>query len=103
MPQLKVDLQEGFAGELVILRLDGKELWRASPTTRTQIGLAETRTFEVRATADRALFEVEIPSRSVWSSYGFVPGHGELSVGVSVEESSGAVSFRASTGQFGYV
>jgi hypothetical protein len=46
VPMLKVDLQEGFSGETVVLLLDGKEIYRGTPTTRLQIGLADSRSFD---------------------------------------------------------
>jgi len=47
MPVLKVDLQEGFTGETVVLRLNGDEVYRGAPKTRMQIGLAVSKSFDL--------------------------------------------------------
>ena len=101
MPQLRVDLQDGFAGELTILKIDGKEVHRSNPKTRTQIGLAEACSFELPAGSRRVTFAIEIPKKGVSGSHGFVPS-ADLSLGVSVEP-TGVISFRTSIEPFGYV
>ena len=101
MPQLRIDLQEGFTGDLVIMRFDGKEIYRASPRTKLQIGLAEVCTIDVPDSTRRLSLDVEIPTRGASASYGFVPS-GDLSVGVSLEP-NGVISFRTSLEAFGYV
>ena len=101
MPQLRVDLQDGFAAELTILKIDGKEVHRSNPKTRTQIGLAEAGSFELPVSSHRVALEIEIPARGVFGSYGFVPS-GDLSLGVSLEP-TGVISFRTSIEPFGYV
>jgi hypothetical protein len=66
MPTLKIDLQDDFAGETVVLRLNGNEVYRGAPRTRRQIGLAESRSFIVPA--QHITVEVAIPQSGVSKS-----------------------------------
>ena len=57
MARLCIDLQEGFAGDTVVISLHGKEFFReANLRTRLQIGLAKSIALE----PDKALTSVEI-------------------------------------------
>ncbi len=99
MPVLKVDLQEGFSGETVVLLLNGTEVYRGAPKTRTQIGLAESRSFELPPQHLR--LEATLPRSGVSRSL-------ELDliqdcyVGVTLSP-DGGISLRPSSEPFGYV
>jgi hypothetical protein len=63
MPTLRVDLQEGFAGDTVQVRLNGKELLReAGVRTRLQTGLA--RLIETEAQG-KANLEIALEERKL--------------------------------------
>jgi len=63
MPELKIDLRDGFAHDAVVVRVDGREVLRSEDlSTRTQVGLA--RSISVDA-ADSAVVEVLLPLRNL--------------------------------------
>jgi len=100
MGQLRIDLQEGFAGDTVIVLLDGKELFQeANLRTRLQIGLAKS----IAAEADQALANIEIRLVEREVSAAFVVDTSQPAfVGVSVEP-GGGLAHRVSREPFGYV
>lgn len=61
MPAITLDLQEGFAGETVEVRLDGREVWRGEVRTDWSIGLAER--VELDVPASGGTVRVVVPSR----------------------------------------
>lgn len=62
MSTLSIDLQEGFEGDEVIVRVDGQEAARrAKVRTQRMLGLAET--LQVQVPADHATVEIAVPSR----------------------------------------
>ncbi len=64
MATLVIDLQEGFDGDVVVIMVDGREVFRkAGVRTRYQIGLAESVRPEV--TAGRHRVAVELPDRGL--------------------------------------
>ena len=67
MAVLRIDLQEGFDNDTVVLRADGAEVWRKDKVkTRLPVGVAES--FEVRTARDRATIEVQVPARRLTAS-----------------------------------
>jgi len=99
VPTLKVDFQEGFTGRTVILRINGKEVYRAEPRTRTQIGLADSRSFELPA--QKVTLDCDIPDAGVSKALVLDLNKNSF-VGVSLEN-GGAVSFKVSNEPFGYL
>lgn len=64
MPLLHTALQEGFAGDEVVLRIGGREVFHEPRvTTRTQIGLAATN--EAQVPAGPVTVEVSLPGRKL--------------------------------------
>lgn len=62
MNEITIALQEGFRDDEVIVRVDGREVFRGEHVrTRTQIGLA--RKIPVEAPAGPAVVTVELPAR----------------------------------------
>jgi len=98
---LHVALQDGFDDDAVVVRIDGREVYREDDVvTDTRISLADS--FEVEASGAPALLEVELPARHVRDSFQLPPpAGGEIYVGVSFLE--GSLQFRASARPFGYV
>ena len=81
MPAITLDLQEGFAGEAVEVRLDGALVWRGEVRTDWSIGLAER--VEVEVSPKGGTVGVAVPSRP--ASIDLVLGPGEAPVlGVSL-------------------
>ena len=63
MPTLRVDLQEGFAGDTVQVRLNGKELLR-EPGVRTRLQTGLARLIETEAQGEATL-EIAIEERQL--------------------------------------
>jgi len=62
MPALRVDLQEGFRNDTVIVRADGAEVYRKTGvTTRLPVGVAES--FEIRTKKNEASIKIEVPTK----------------------------------------
>ncbi len=99
MPTLKVDLQEGFTGETVIVRLNQKEVYRGAPKTRTQIGLADSRSFDLPP--QQVTLEVETPQSGVVKSIELGLLH-DVNVGICLLP-DGAISLSESAEPFGYL
>jgi hypothetical protein len=99
MPTLKIDLQEGFSGEAIVLHLNGSEVYRGTPRTRTQIGLANSQSFDLPP--QRLTIEVQRPLSGVSESLELELFQ-DLYVGVSLL-SDGGISLRSSLEPFGYV
>jgi hypothetical protein len=87
MPELQVDLEAGFDGELVILRLSGNELHRFQPKSGESF-----RTSIAAVGATRFCFEVEIPARGVFGSSAFTFTR-DQTIRLRLE-SNGVLSFR---------
>ena len=99
MPTLKVDLQEGFSGETIELRLDGKEIYRGKPITRTQIGLAESQSFDLPPRHLR--LEIANPASGVIKGID-LDLFQDFYVGVTLSP-NGTFILRSSLQPFGYV
>lgn len=99
MRTIHVDLQEGFEHDDVVVRADGREVFRREDVrTRTQIGLAVSFEFE---TGEQPLtLEVECPSRELRRSRRLDPTR-ESNVGVSLE--GGEIVIEARSEPYGYV
>lgn len=63
MPPITIDLRDGFVGDAVVIRVDGREVYRDdSVSTRTQIGLAKSLTVEAQSAV---AVEIEMPGRAL--------------------------------------
>jgi anti-sigma factor RsiW len=72
VPLVTLDLQEGFAGEAVEVRLDGKPVWRGEVRTDWSIGLAER--VEIEVPASGGTIGVAVPSRPASIELALKPG-----------------------------
>lgn len=81
MPAITLDLQEGFAGESVEVRLDGREVWRGEVRTDWSIGLAER--VQVEVPASGGTVSVTVPSRPASIDLVLKPGEAPA-LGVSL-------------------
>lgn len=99
MPMLKVDLQEGFSGETVVVLLNGQEVYRGTPKTRMQISRADSRSFDLPP--QHLTLEVAVPRSGVSQSLE-LDLFQDVYVGVTLSP-EGAISLRSSSEPFGYV
>lgn len=97
MPAITLDLQEGFAGETVEVRLDGTPVWRGEPRTDWSIGLAER--VEIAVPARGGTIRVAVPSRRAAIDLTVKPGETPV-LGVSLI--GGGLVARRSDGPFRY-
>jgi anti-sigma factor RsiW len=81
LPAITLDLQEGFAGETVEVRLDGREVWRGEVRTDWSIGLAER--VQVEVPAGGGTVSVTVPSRPASIDLVLKPGEAPV-LGVSL-------------------
>jgi hypothetical protein len=95
MPAVTVDLQEGFTGDEVIVRVNGREVKRC-PAVRTKrtLGLAESVGLDVPD--GPVTLEVAVPAKGVTGTVDL--RHSQ--VGVSVSDSG--LHFIQSDQEFGY-
>ncbi len=99
MSQLHIALEEGFSGDDVTVRVQGKPVFEGRAVkTRLQIGLAHS--FATDVPEGEVDVELEIPSRGVHHTEQ-VTVSGTTYVGVSLEERG--VRMRTSSQPFGYV
>lgn len=100
MAMLYVHLQDGFSGEPVTIRLDGKTVAENSAVkTRPQLGLAEIIPLEVPP--GRHTLEVQVPAHTQVETITLGPDQ-ELYIGLSLNP-DGGLSHRISESPFGYV
>jgi len=100
MPTLHTALQEGFADDEVILRIDGREVFhKTGVKTRLQIGLAATH--EEPVNSGPVSVEVELPARKLTRTLPMVVTE-DLFLGVSLEP-VGTLRHVVSREPFGYV
>jgi hypothetical protein len=99
MPLLHMAFQEGFDDDLVVVRVDGNEIfYKDHVKTRTQIGYADS--FENNFNEGPVAIDIELPNRSLSKSER-LQLHGATYVGVSVEQEH--IRCRISDQPFGYL
>lgn len=95
-----IDLQDGFQGEPVVVRIDGREVFSSeSVSTDFRIGFAES--FEVKGLAGTIELEVHLPAHAVTKRLR-VDIDKTPYIGVSVTQ-DGRVQLRVGAEPFGYV
>jgi hypothetical protein len=99
MPTLKVDLQEGFSGKQAVLRINGKEVYSGTPRTRTQIGLAESHSFDLPPQPVTLQFQLPKSGASNSIVLDLAQDH---YVGISLSATE-EISFTESAEPFGYL
>ena len=100
MALLHIALQEGFSGDSVLIRVNGKEAFqKANVKTRNQIGLADS--FEFTVPESSATVEVSLSSRNVSESIR-VNASQSVYLGVSLTP-EGKLSHRISQEPFCYL
>ncbi|MCA1991950.1 MAG: hypothetical protein LDL41_07875 [Coleofasciculus sp. S288] len=100
MALLTVDLQDGFAGDFVVIRVNEREVFRREGVkTRFQTGYADS--FEVNVQEGSATVEVALPKKNVSKSI-TVQVSNPIYLGVSITP-EGKISYRVSQEPFGYL
>ena len=99
MPLLHIAFQEGFDGDTVIVRIDGKEMFRKdNMATRSQIGYAGS--FETNSHTGPVTIDILLPVKNLSETVQFQLTAATF-VGVSIEQ--GKIAYRISDQPFGYV
>ena len=95
MPRLSIDLQDGFAGDEVIVRVNGKEVARRSAVrTKRMLGLADS--LEVPVPGGAVALEIELPAKQIRGTRDVRHSH------VSVSLAGRDVQFTEADEPFGY-
>jgi hypothetical protein len=100
MALIHIDLQEGFEGDTVLIRVNGEEVFRRPVVkTRLQIGLADS--IQLELPAGLVNIEVALPLRKLSESKALQVS-AAVYLGVSVTR-EGKISYRISKEPFGYM
>jgi hypothetical protein len=100
MPVNRIDLQEGFTGDTVTVRVNGKEIFHeAGVKTRLQSGFA--RIIPLESAHEAAAIEIRLAERKLAGKFD-IDAPGSVCVGVSVDP-GGKFSHKVSAQPFGYV
>lgn len=59
---LRIDLQEGFDNDTVVIRVNGSEVYRNSEV-KTRLPVSVAQSFEIQVAEDSARVEVDIPTK----------------------------------------
>ena len=98
MPMIRIDLQDGFAGDSIVVRVGDREIFRGDGVrTSRLLGFAHSVTADVPW--GRVPVAVDVPSRGL-AGQTTVDVNGEVFLGVSI--SPEGVAFQSSNGPFGY-
>ena len=98
MPTIRIDLQDGFAGDTIVLRVGDREIYRGDGVrTSRLLGFAHSVSADVPW--GPTPISVEVPSRGLHGDT-TVDVNGEVYLGVSI--SPEGVAFQSSSGPFGY-
>ncbi len=100
MHSLRIDLQEGFSNDTVVVRVNGKESYRKSGVnTRLPVGVAES--FEVQVDDDAARVEIRLENKGLSGILDLRPSeHPYVAISVTHE---GQVTFQPSKELFRYM
>src|SRR6266542_5721498 len=82
MARLTIHLQDGFADDTVLVRVNGVEVYRKSGvTTKLLLGYADV--FDTAVPEGAAEIMIEVPSRDLRDAF-IVPGAPKTHVGISI-------------------
>ena len=99
MATLRVDMQDGFEDDVVVVRAQEQERRKESVTTMPQISFAGSIELEVEPGPIR--LEISVPTRGLSTSQVVEVPATALHVGVSIDD--GRISQRLSPEPFGYL
>lgn len=99
MASLHIALEEGFEGDLVVVRVNGRDVYdKQDVKTRLQIGLADS--FNTSVERGKAQVEIAVPTRKLTEKLS-VDVDDRIFVGASLQ--GDAIRCRVSKEPFGYV
>lgn len=99
MASLHIALEEGFEGDLVVVRVNGRDVYdKQDVKTRLQIGLADS--FNTSVERGKAQVEIAVPTRKLTEKLS-VDVDDRIFVGASLQ--GDAIRYRVSKEPFGYV
>ena len=100
MAVLNVHLQDGFSGEPVTIRINGRIVaQRPSVKTRPQLGLADV--IQLSPPDERLIVEIQLPAQSLTETVTLDPSR-DLYLGVNLR-ADGTLTHQVSESPFGYV
>ena len=99
MPTLRVDLQEGFDGDTVLVRLNGRQLLH-EPGVRTRLQTGLARLVETEMPAGGAVLEVVLEERSLQLA---IPLNIEAATYVGISVTTDGLVHQISADPFGYL
>ena len=98
MSRLRVDLQEGFAGDDVDIKINGREsLHKKGVTTKRALGLATSS--EIEVPDGPVSVEIEVPTKQLSKTIS-LEGAESSHLGVSIQD--GEIKIIVSSKRFGY-
>lgn len=98
---VKLDLQDGFVDDEVVVKLDGREIQRATNvSTRSQLGLARSMELVLPPTAVQ--LSIELPQLDLRTSIN-VPAKRPLWIAASLNDSRDRLDVTVSEQRFGYM
>lgn len=98
MATLRIDFQDGFTDDSVVVRVGGHEVYRgANLRTSRLLGFAHTVSADVPA--GRVMVEVEVTSRDIFGTAALEVEDAAY-LGISIADDG--ISFQPSGGPFGY-
>jgi hypothetical protein len=98
MPTLRIDFQDGFADDSVVVRVGGREVYRGD-NLRTSRLLGFAHSVSADVPAGRVMVEVDVPSREI-SGTAALDVDSAAYLGISIADDG--ISFQPSGGPFGY-
>lgn len=99
MVRVTIDLQEGFMGDTIVIRQNGKEVFSCEDvTTRLQIGLADR--IEIQTQENSTVVEIELPLKKL-SFTKEVQTEKNIFIGVTLH-TTGELTFREQLHEFWY-
>jgi hypothetical protein len=98
MARLRIDFQDGFNDDSVVVRVGGQEVYRGD-NLRTSRLLGFAHTVSADVPAGRVMVEVDVPTRDI-SGTAALQVDDAAYLGVSIAEDG--ITFHPSGGPFGY-
>lgn len=99
MATLRVDMQDGFRDDVVVVRAQEGEQRKEHVTTRPQISYAGS--VELEVDPGRVRLEISVPTRNLSTSQVVEVPEQALYIGVSIDD--GELTYRVSLEPFGYL
>ncbi len=99
MVLLKLDLQDGFEGDLVIVKVNSSEVFRKE-NVKTRLTVGYALSFEVDIPAGNINIEVSLPQKGIHGKIS-IEASGQVFMGISVQDNK--IIFKRSESFFTYL